>query len=143
MLADSCDGLGRTALDLDIAKHYSEEVLNFEEKQGKFAAEKLVGPKYRTECYDGVQPKDVDDSPVDLDAESYDSSIDQELEQIWKGTADESSSFVEKKERAEIDKSSVSYRNNEAARLAFYGWKQRGYSRCFHIIYPLHIITHY
>ena len=88
-----------------------------------------------------MQPEDyhVNDSPVDLDAESYDSSVDQE----WQGTADDSSSFVEKKEKAETDKSSISYRNVEAARLAIYGWKQRGYSRFLHIIHPLHILTHY
>lgn len=145
-LADSFLELGKTELDLDIPKHYSEGVPNVGEAQGKFAADKLIEPKYRAENFDNVQPEDyhVNDSPVDLDAESYNSSIDQELQQIWQGTADDSSSFVEKKEKAEIGKSSISYRNVEAAQLAFYGWKQSGCSRFLHIIHhPLHIMTHY
>lgn len=87
-------------------------------------------PKFRTESFDGMKAETcyVGSNSDDLCAESYESLIEQELQQIWRETADVSPSFVEKREKDDIRVSYDTDRNGQAAAFAFYRWKQRGYS---------------
>ena len=133
-LADSFHELESTGLELE--KHYSDEVLSFEEQQDGFVADRHIQPKLKTDSLDGIQPEAyyTHNNPVDLDTESDESLIEQELlQQPWHESTHGSSSFVKKWDTSEMRVSYDSGRKNEAATLAFHRWKNRrdlGHSRC-------------
>ena len=133
-LADSFHELESTGLELN--KHYSNEVLSFEEQQDGFVAGRHNQPKLRTDSLDVIQPDQAyytHNSPIDLDTESDESFIEQELQQPCHESTHGISSFVKKWDTNEMRVSYDSGRKNEAAALAFNRWRKRRdlvHSRC-------------
>lgn len=133
-LANSFHELESTGLELN--KHYSDELLSFEEQQDGFVAGRHIQPKLRTDSLDGIQPETyyTHNSPVDLDTESDESLIEQELlQQPWHESTHGGSSFVKKWDTSEMRVSYDSGRKNDAAALTFNRWRKRRdlvHSRC-------------
>lgn len=107
--------LPRTETDRE--EHLEDKILIITEEGRVVQEVKQKGERVQHKAYH------TDSSPVGLVTESYESSTEQELEQIGYGTAEDSSIFSGKRERDDMH---VTWGNNSTDT-----WKQRGY-RMYH-----------
>lgn len=117
--------------------YYADEVLSSEAANHGFVGSRHIHahPDLKREYSSDLIEPDVCDarySPVDLEADSYESMVEQEFQNLPQETTctDNSSSFVEKKMKTGIRVNGNSNRKGQAAAFTSHKGKQRNLSGC-------------